>query len=106
MATDFRFARLDEYPAVSRFLNDYWAENHIYVRERALFDWTFHRTTHWPEDTCSVAVAEDGGELVGILGGIPFTLNHFGQETAAVWIANSEFLLTTSVTPALPPSGL
>lgn len=88
MAIEFRFARRDEYPAVSRFLNDYWAQNHIYVREQSLFDWTFHRASHWEEDTYSVAIAEDAGELVGILGGIPFTLNHFGKTSPAVWIAN------------------
>ena len=30
----------------------------------------------------------DGPELVGILGGIPFTLNQFGKSSKAVWIVN------------------
>jgi len=88
MPVTFRFANQDEYPAISKFLNDFWANEHIYCRNQALFDWTFHRRGHWPEEQLSFALAEDAGELVGILGGIPFTFNHFGQTAPAAWIAN------------------
>src|ERR1051326_9053143 len=41
MALDFRYARLDEYPSISLFLHEFWDQNHVYCRERELFDWTF-----------------------------------------------------------------
>ncbi len=88
MPIDFRYAGFREYPAISRFLNDYWAADHVYCREPRLFDWTFHRPGHWPEDQYSFALAEDRGELVGILGGIPFAFNCYGRRSSGVWIAN------------------
>ncbi len=88
MAVEFRFANFDEYPRISEFLNEFWAKNHIYTRDRALFDWTFKRPGHWDPSTYSFSLAVDGSELVGILGGIPFTLNRFGQASKAVWIVN------------------
>jgi len=88
MPVQFRYATCHEYPAISQFLNDYWANGHIYCRNRALFEWTFHRPGHWPEEQYSFALAEDGGDLVGILGGIPFRFNHFGKSSSGVWIAN------------------
>ena len=88
MPVEFRFARLDEYDKAARFLNDYWSKDHIYIRDKALFDWTFHRTTHWDADTYSFAVAHNGDEWVGILGGIPFTFNQHGEKQRGVWIVN------------------
>ena len=86
MSVEFRYAAGDEYPAISRFLNDYWAKDHVYCRSRALFDWTFQRPGHWPGGQYSVALAEDKGELVGILGGIPFAFNRFGERSRGVLI--------------------
>ena len=88
MALDFRFARLDEYPSISAFLHEFWAQNHIYCRERSLFDWTFRRSDQWPADSYSFCVAEDNGELAGILGGIPFRFNKFGATSNGMWIVN------------------
>jgi len=88
MAVEFRYAKRDEYPAISRFLNDHWAKDHIYVRNESLFNWAFHRPSQWPEEGLSWAVAEDKSELVGILGGIPFSFNQFGKRAQGVWIAN------------------
>jgi hypothetical protein len=88
MAVEFRYANLDEYPRISDFLGEYWAKGHIYTRDRALFDWSFHRPGHWDPTQYSVSLAVDGPELVGILGGFPFTLNQFGQASKAVWIVN------------------
>jgi hypothetical protein len=88
MAVEFRYANLDEYPRISAFLHEYWANNHIYTRDRKLFDWSFHRPGHWDPNTYSFSLAVDGPELVGILGGIPFTLNQFGKSSKAVWIVN------------------
>src|ERR1051326_3187682 len=88
MPVSFRYARYDEYPQVARFLDEYWAKNHIYVRSKPLFDWTFNRRNQWEDDSYTFAMAEDNDELVGILGGIPFTLNVFGQKSKGVWIVN------------------
>ncbi|HEY1336584.1 MAG TPA: hypothetical protein VGF59_03700 [Bryobacteraceae bacterium] len=88
MPVHYRFANRDEYPKISQFLDEHWAKDHVYVRNRKLFDWTFGRNEVWPEDTYSFAMAEDAGELVGILGGIPFTFNHAGEQSPGVWIVN------------------
>ncbi|HEY6989019.1 MAG TPA: hypothetical protein VH369_11575 [Bryobacteraceae bacterium] len=88
MAVTFRYARLDEYPQIAGFLDQYWAKDHIYVRDKKLFDWTFQRASHWEEPGYSFALAEDGGQLVGILGGIPFSFNSFGTSASGIWIAN------------------
>jgi hypothetical protein len=83
-----RYARSDEYPRISKFLDEFWAKQHVYVRTRSLFDWTFHRVTHWNPEQYSFALAEDETGLTGILGGIPFTFNHFGKTSPGVWIVN------------------
>jgi hypothetical protein len=88
MSVEFRYLGLSEYPRVSQFLDEFWAKNHIYVRDQSLFDWTFTRAGHWDDETYSFAVAEDGGEIVAILGGIPFTFNCLGKSSKAVWIVN------------------
>lgn len=88
MAVTFRYATYDEYLPIRNFLDSYWAENHIYVRDRKLFDWTFDRKSLWKQDGYSFALAHEGGELVGILGGIPFEFNCFGKSSTGVWIAN------------------
>src|SRR5262249_50954592 len=48
----------------------------------------FRRASHWEEPGYSFALAEDGEELVGILGGIPFSFNSFGTLSNGIWIAN------------------
>lgn len=88
MSVSMRYARSDEYPQISTFLDEFWAKEHVYVRTRSLFDWTFHRSTHWNPDQYSFAVAEDETGLTGILGGIPFTFNRFGKTSQGVWIVN------------------
>ena len=88
MPVEFRYATVGEYQRISDFLDQHWAKGHVYTRMRRLFDWTFHRSGHWDPNTYSFSLAVDGGELVGILGGIPFTLNRFGETSKAVWIVN------------------
>ena len=43
MSLEVRYAQLDDYPRLSAFLDTYWAKDHVYVRQRSLFDWTFGR---------------------------------------------------------------
>jgi hypothetical protein len=88
MSVEFRFAREGEYPACSAFLHEHWANNHIYCRSEPLFDWTFQRPGFSKEGEYTMAVGEHGGELVGLLGGIPFTFNLRGESLAAIWLAN------------------
>jgi hypothetical protein len=88
MALEFRSARLDEYPQISKFLHEYWAQNHVYCRMPELFDWTFRRAGLWEPESYSFTVAEDNGELAGILGGIPFEFNQFGRTSNGIWIVN------------------
>src|ERR1700760_3338444 len=87
MAVTYRYANIDEYPKIASFLNEYWANNHVYVRDKPLFDWTF-KSDLWSESGYCFAMAEDNGELTGILGGIPFEFNTFGKPSSGVWIAN------------------
>ena len=88
MALNFRFARSGEYPRISMFLHEFWAQNHVYCRLADLFDWTFQRPGFLPDDGYTFAVAEDQGELAGILGGIPFRFNRFGHGSNGMWIVN------------------
>lgn len=88
MSLDFRFARSGEYPRISMFLHEFWAQNHVYCRMSDLFDWTFQRPGFAASDEYTFAMAEDQGELAGILGGIPFQFNQFGRTSSGMWIVN------------------
>ncbi len=88
MSIEFRFAATNEYPRISAFLDEFWAKNHIYVRKPELFEWTFRRPGYWDPGQYSFSLAEDNGELVGILGGIPYDLNFQGSRRRGVWIVN------------------
>jgi hypothetical protein len=88
MTVEFRYARFGEYTKISRFLDHYWAKNHVYVRMPELFEWTFRRNDLWDEEGYSFVLAEDNGEVIGILGGIPFVFNCLGRTSRAVWFAN------------------
>lgn len=88
MSIEFRYARFDEYLRISKFLDAYWAKNHVYVRMPHLFEWTFNRNGLWDQEGYSFALAEDKDEIVGVLGGIPFVFNCLGQASRAVWLAN------------------
>jgi hypothetical protein len=88
MTVELRYAGWDEYPQISKFLDEHWATDHVYVRMPQLFTWTFGRSSLWDQEGYSFALAEDQGEIVGILGGIPFDFNHFGHVTRGMWTAN------------------
>lgn len=88
MAIEFRYAQFSDYPRISRFFDQHWEKNYIYVRVPELFNWTFGRTDLWDDKGYSFALIENKGELVGILGAIPFVFNCMGQHFPAVWFAN------------------
>ena len=68
MAIDLRYAQADDYSRISTFLDRFWAKDHIYVRMPQLFEWTFGRRRVWDKEGYSFALAEDKGEIIGILG--------------------------------------
>lgn len=88
MTPELRYARFEDYPRISGFLDQYWERDYIYVRSPELFNWTFGRSELWDQDGYSLALMEDQDELVGILGAIPFDFNCFGRKTRSVWFAN------------------
>jgi hypothetical protein len=88
MSIELRYANFGEYPRIREFLANHWSATNIYVREPKLFDWTFGRQSLWDRDGYSFALAEDKGNVAGILGGIPFEMNCFGQRFRALWLAN------------------
>jgi GNAT superfamily N-acetyltransferase len=88
MAIERRYAEFADYSRISRFLDRFWAKDYIYVRKPELFDWTFSRADLWDHEGYSFALMEDKGELVGVLGAIPFVFNRLGQTSRAVWFAN------------------
>ncbi|MFN0088638.1 MAG: hypothetical protein ACKVX9_24835 [Blastocatellia bacterium] len=88
MTIELRYAGVDEYPRISRFLAAHWSADNIYVRERRLFDWTFGRSAFWDHEGYSFALAEERGEITGILGAIPFELNRLGASARGLWLAN------------------
>lgn len=88
MTVTFRYAEQGDYPAISRFLDTYWAKDHAYVRLPQLFEWTFGRKNLWTQSDYSFALVEDKGEVVGILGAIPHVFNCLGETLRGVWTVN------------------
>jgi GNAT superfamily N-acetyltransferase len=88
MTIELHYATTEDYPKISKFLDQYWERDYIYVRKPELFDWTFGRNELWNQEGYSFALMEDRDELVGILGAIPFNFNCLGRKTQAVWFAN------------------
>ena len=88
MTVEFRYARFGEDSRIREFLDEYWARNHVYVRMPRLFDWTFGRKALWDHDGYSFVLAENAGQIVGILGGVPFVFNCLGRTSRGMWLAN------------------
>jgi hypothetical protein len=88
MSVEIRYARYRDYGRISNFLDKFWQQDHIYCRKPELFDWAFGRRDLWNDDGYSFALMEERGELVGILGAIPFNFNCLGHTLPAVWFAN------------------
>jgi len=88
MTVEFRYAGFGEYDRIRDFLDTCWAKDHVYVRMPQLFDWTFGRRSLWDHDGYSFVLAESDGQIVGILGGVPFAFNCLGQTSRGMWLAN------------------
>ena len=85
---EVRYLDRCDYEVAEAFLRDHWQHDHVYVRDRDLFDWTFGRRCHWEGSEYSFAAAFAGGRCVGVLGGIPFDLFLAGTKVDAIWFAN------------------
>lgn len=88
MSIEFRYPQRMEYPRIQEFLHQYWKPNHVYVRMPELFDWSFGAQHFLVNEGYHVILAEDKGDIIGFLGGIPFELNVFGTTKKGVWLAN------------------
>lgn len=88
MTVEFRYPGNLEYPRIRQFLHQHWAPDHVYVRMPRLFEWTFGKDHFLVDEGYHVILAEDKGNIVGFLGGIPFELNEFGTTKRGVWLAN------------------
>lgn len=88
MSVEFVRASTGQYQEIADFLHSYWAENHAYTRDRRLFEWTFRNGYRTEPSEYSIMLARESGQIVGMLGGIPFELTRMGQKHDAVWIVN------------------
>jgi hypothetical protein len=89
MSSDIRLLGRSEYDRASAFLNAHWQKNHIYCRDRSLFEWTFGQNPYWQDfDNFSVSMANAGDTDIGFLGIIPFSLNYHGKSKPACWLVN------------------
>lgn len=88
MSVTFTSAGGSRYAEIAQFIHANWAENHVYTRSRELFEWTFRNGFGSFGDGYSIMLAQDGGEIVGMLGGIPFDFNSRGANHKAIWIVN------------------
>ncbi|HEC14858.1 MAG TPA: N-acetyltransferase, partial [Rhodospirillales bacterium] len=88
MTIEVSLASRTDYDAISAFIDRYWAPRHIYCRSKALFEWAFGPSPDWRQDGYCFALARSAGQVIGILGGTPFTLNRFGAESKSCWLAN------------------
>jgi hypothetical protein len=86
--SEIRLAKLDEFSDISKFINQYWKNNHAYTRNKDLFDWTFLNNPAWNEPSYSISIATESNSIVGMLGTIPFELNIYGQPYKACWLVN------------------
>ena len=88
MAVEIRFVQRDEYPLAAEALDRLWAPNHVYCRDRALFDWTFRRPGLWEQDSYCFVLAWLDGEVAGTLGAIPYLFNDLGRLSRGFWPTN------------------
>ncbi|NBH74038.1 hypothetical protein D3Z51_18940 [Clostridiaceae bacterium] len=76
-----RFAEYKDIPAVMEFIDTHWKKGHIMGRDRRLFEFQHL----WGEEV-SFAMAEEGGQVKGILGFIPYGSSR-RDATLAIWKA-------------------
>src|SRR5262245_9139453 len=96
-----RRCRADDVPDLLVFLDLYWKPNHIFTKDRALFDWQ-HSIRHSPgEYSFAIARRDADNELLGILGYVPTK-----QFDAALAGANTVWLTLWKVRDDVETGGL
>lgn len=99
MTVDIHLCAAEEIDLVSRFLDRYWARDHVLSRDRALIGWQ-----HGRDDgryNFLVARAAGGDELLGVLGFIPT-----GRYDATLVHDETVWLALWKVHPTAAPTGL
>jgi hypothetical protein len=80
--------RTDDVPDVLAFIDEHWKRGHIFVHDRALFDWQYRRRDRPGEYAIAIARRDTDRALLGMLGFIP--TSHFDAALAsdnAIWLA-------------------
>jgi hypothetical protein len=70
-------------PALQAFIDAHWRKGHILARDAKLLRWQHPRD----DDTLSILVAQNGGEIQGMLGLVLVDFNLRGQKTPGIWAA-------------------
>jgi GNAT superfamily N-acetyltransferase len=79
-------APLERLGALQRFIDERWRRGHVLARDEELLRWQ-HRSLSEP-DRLSILVAEDGGELVAMLGLIEFEACLGTRRGRGAWMTN------------------
>lgn len=96
---EIRFFKKTEKTLLKTAINTLWAANHILSRDEKLLDFMF---SNYPnsnlitdEDELNFLGAWENGEVIGLLGVMPFTFNNKGKKGMACcltnWIVNPEY---------------
>lgn len=83
MSVIFEICKKDKVEELIGFIDKFWKKDHIFVRNRKLFDWQ-----HKSNDSYNFVLAIDGVEIIGILGFIPTSqFSHELQANNEMWLA-------------------
>lgn len=83
MSVIFEICKKDKVDELVGFIDKFWKKNHIFVKNRKLFDWQ-----HKSKDSYNFVLAIDGVEIIGILGFIPTSqFSHELQAKNEIWLA-------------------
>lgn len=89
---DIRFFKVAEINRLQEGINDIWAKNHIFVKEKELLTYMFHenpaKSIFTNNEHFSFLGAWERESLIGILGILPFHLNVFGKKSIGCTLVN------------------
>ncbi len=96
---EIRFFSESETNELQQGINEIWAKNHIFVREEKLLKYMFldnpSRSSFVDNNHYSFLGAWKDGQLIGLLGVMPFVLNVYGKEELGCcltnWIVSPEY---------------
>ena len=84
-----RWCTEDDIPNVMRFIHQHWRAGHILSRDEVLLRWQYHprRAATELSPGLTVVIAVVDGEIVGMLGLIPFDFNLHGMTRHGAWLS-------------------